>query len=471
MRARRTSIGFLLVVLALAVTSAALPTSAQDGVGNKDERDSQGIFKLEHLIFIVQENRSFDHYFGTFPDANGFPRNAAGKIDVCIPNPYLGHCSTPYHTHEPIQLGGRHNDVHSDIDIAGGKMNGFVRSLPNVPGRCWKQPKLPGCSRYVGPKLQPDVMSYMNHREIPNYWKLAKNFVLADRMFAPSDSWTLPAHLYLVSGWSARCTEPNNPMSCTSDAELKGPEFQYRYGEDPVYAWTDITDLLDEQHVSWAYYVDDQTCMDPPCGRPDTNQSGPVKNPLPGFTSVHENHSLGRIQFQRAYLKSAEAGTLPSVSWIVPGHHNSEHPKNGGAIKTGMAFVTRMVNAAMKSPNWDSTAIFVTWDDWGGFYDHVRPAFVDEPGGYGIRVPMITMSPYAKSGYIDSQILSFDAFLKLIEDRFLGSARLDPATMSRPDSRLLVRENVGILGDLAKEFDFNQPPRPPFVLDPTPFGH
>jgi phospholipase C len=313
-------------------------------------------------------------------------------------------------------------------------------------------------------------MSYMDQREIPNYWSLAKHFVLADRMFAPSDSWTLPSHLYLVSGWSAQCTDPHDPMSCSSDVELKSPQAQYHYGGEPTYAWTDITNLLDEHHVSWRYYVDDQTCMSPPCGRPITNQSGPVKNPLPGFTDVHEDGSMGNIMFHRQYLQSAAAGTLPSVSWIVPGHHNSEHPVGGGPIRTGMAFVTRMVNAAMQSPDWGSTAIFLTWDDWGGFYDHVPPAFVDQPGGYGIRVPMIMMSPYAKSGYIDSQTLSFDAFLKLIEDRFLGSERLDPTTMSRPDSRTLVRENVPILGDLANEFDFSQPPRRPLVLDPTPFG-
>ncbi len=469
MRYRHTSVGFFALVALLSAALATLPSPAQ--AGKHTAAAPQGIFKLNHLIFIVQENRSFDHYFGTFPGANGFPRDpVTGKINVCIPNPYLGHCSTPYHTDQPIQLGGRHNDIHSDLDIARGAMNGFISSLPDVTGKCWKAPRQPACAPFVGPQLQPDVMSYMDQREIPNYWKLAHQFVLADRMFAPSDSWTLPSHLYLVSAWSATCTDPNDPMSCASNVELKGPQYQYRYGEAPVYAWTDITNLLDEQHVSWGYYVDDDTCMTPPCTYPTTNQSGPVKNPLPGFTDVNQNGSLGNIQTHTQYLAAAAAGTLPSVSWIVPGHHNSEHPKGGGAIKTGMAFVTRMINAAMTSPDWNSTAIFLTWDDWGGFYDHVPPAFVDEPGGYGIRVPMIMMSPYAKTGYVDSQTLSFDAFLKLIEDRFLGSARLDPTTMSRPDSRLLVRENVSILGDLANEFDFTQPPRPPYVLDPTPFG-
>jgi phospholipase C len=123
----------------------------------------------------------------------------------------------------------------------------------------------------------------------------------------------------------------------------------------------------------------------------------------------------------------------------------------------------------MQGPDWESTAIFVTWDDWGGFYDHVKPPRVDE-NGYGIRVPAFMISPWAKRGMIDHQTLSFDAYLKLIEDRFLRGERLDPKTLSRPDSRPTVREEVGVLGDLRKEFDFSQEPLPPLVLDPSPKG-
>jgi phospholipase C len=131
--------------------------------------------------------------------------------------------------------------------------------------------------------------------------------------------------------------------------------------------------------------------------------------------------------------------------------------------------VTHLINAAMRGPDWETTAIFLTWDDWGGFYDHVLPTAVDEMG-YGLRVPGLLISAYAKTGYIDHQTLSFDAYLKLIEDRFLGGERLDPATLSRPDSRPFVREEESALGDLASEFDFTQAPRPPLLLDPTPFG-
>jgi phospholipase C len=288
-------------------------------------------------------------------------------------------------------------------------------------------------------------------------------------MFAPSDSWTLPSHLYMVSGWSAVCRNPQQASSCTSESWLRdGASQQYQYGEGPRYAWTDITYLLDKGGVTWGYYVDDNTCLAGGCGAlPSHGYTTSVKNPLPGFTDVVQAGDQGNIQFHGDFLTQAGAGTLPAVSWIVPGNSNSEHPVGGGSTGAGMAYVTRMINAAMTGPDWNSTAIFLTWDDWGGFYDHVRPPRVDA-GGYGIRVPLIVISPYANAGAIDSQTLSFDAFLKLIEDRFLDGQRLDPATDGRWDPRPTVRENVGILGDLTNDFDFAQAPGPPLVLDPTP---
>ena len=117
----------------------------------------------------------------------------------------------------------------------------------------------------------------------------------------------------------------------------------------------------------------------------------------------------------------------------------------------------------MQGPDWDSTAIFLTWDDWGGFYDHVAPPTVDQ-NGYGIRVPGIVISPYAKKAYIDHQTLSHDAYLKFIEDDFMSGQRIDPKTDGRADPRPTVRENVSVLGNLVSDFDFNQSPRPPMVL-------
>ncbi|GAC1666388.1 MAG: hypothetical protein PVS2B1_24990 [Candidatus Dormibacteraceae bacterium] len=143
----------------------------------------------------------------------------------------------------------------------------------------------------------------------------------------------------------------------------------------------------------------------------------------------------------------------------------SEHPPS--LVSAGQTYVTKIIDSIMRSKDWSSTAIFLSWDDWGGFYDHVVPPNVDQ-NGYGLRVPGIVISPYAKAGYIDHQTLSSDAYLKFIEDDFLDGRRLNPATDGRPDPRPGVRENAPQLGDITQAFDFNQSPRPPVLLDPHP---
>jgi phospholipase C len=149
----------------------------------------------------------------------------------------------------------------------------------------------------------------------------------------------------------------------------------------------------------------------------------------------------------------------------MPENAVSEHPP--AKISVGQAYVTGLINAVMQSPQWDSTAIFLAWDDWGGFYDHVVPPKIDQ-NGYGLRVPGLVISSYARQGIIDHQTLSFDAYLKFIEDIFLGGQRLDPATDGRPDPRPTVRENVALLGNLLNDFDFSQTPHKPLVLSINP---
>ncbi len=146
---------------------------------------------------------------------------------------------------------------------------------------------------------------------------------------------------------------------------------------------------------------------------------------------------------------------------LWPGNRYSEHPP--GWVSTGQAYVTGIVNAVMQSRYWDSTAVFLSWDDWGGFYDHVAPPSVNE-FGYGIRVPALLISAYARKGFIDHQTLSHDAYVKFIEDDFLQGERVDPKSDGRPDPRATVPENAPILGDLHRDFDFDQPPRKPLVL-------
>ena len=190
-----------------------------------------------------------------------------------------------------------------------------------------------------------------------------------------------------------------------------------------------------------------------------------VWNPLVGFTDVVQDGQQRDIRPARNFYQSAKAGTLPSVSWIVPTARVSEHPPE--LVSAGQSYVTGLVNAIEQSRDWKSTAIFLTWDDWGGFYDQVVPPAVDE-NGYGMRVPGIVISPYARRGFIDHQTLSFDAYNKFIEDDFLGRQRLNPRTDGRPDPRPDVRESNHLLGNLVRDFNFKQRPRRPVILSVCP---
>jgi phospholipase C len=202
------------------------------------------------------------------------------------------------------------------------------------------------------------------------------------------------------------------------------------------------------------------------CGKKPQNVGTPeIWNPLPDFVTVNDDGEIGNIRPAHDFFAAARSGHLPAVAWVVPNNHYSEHAP--ALVSDGQFWVTSLINAIMRGPNRKSTAIFLTWDDWGGFYDHVVPPTVDG-NGYGLRVPALVISPYARRGYVDHQTLSFDAYLKFIEDDFLGGERLDPRTDGRPDPRPSVRERARGLGDLRRDFDFSQHPRPPMLLPPRP---
>ena len=411
-----------------------------------------GIHKIKHVIIIFQENRSFDSYFGTYPGADGIPMQD-GIPTVCVPDPQTGQCVKPFVDHADVNGGGPHAAANSQADINGGKMNGFI-------GQAEKGRR--GCTHTTNPVCTnatvPDVMGYHTASDIPNYWAYANNFVLQDHMFESVASWSFPSHLFLVSAWSADCSNPANPMTCTGALMPKN-----RTAQNPTpFGWTDITYLLNRDHVTWACYLDGGSG-----GTFGGRSSGvpTIWNILPGFVDVHQDKQVGNIQNLSNYFLSARQGKLPAVSWIFPAPADSEHPP--ARVSVGQSYVTTLINAAMQSPDWQSTAIFLTWDDWGGFYDQVVPPAVDYLG-YGIRVPALVISPYAKQGYIDHQTLSFDAYLRFIEDDFLGGQALNPKTDGRPDGRTVVRETVPALGNLLSDFNFAQPARPPLVLNPHP---
>jgi len=468
----------------------------------------QGIHKIRHVVVIVQENRSFDSYFGTYPGADGIPA-ADGRFTVCVPDPRSYGCDGPFHDPSPVNGGGDHGTGAAAADINHGRMNGFVRESELARGR--------GCGG-LAPQCDPyapeDAMGYHDAREIPNYWAYANHFALNDHMFESDASWSLPSHLYLVSEWSARCAIKGDPASCRGDdelggfrpSEISGPKasavrrlrslrsclrvrvaasatgaalrcrnerarivanFNRKTARTHNYAWTDITYLMHKHRVSWGYFV--TPGGEPDCADGNVNCSPAaispgtpdIWNPLPSFTDVQRDHQLSNIQATSRFLADARAGTLPAVSWVTPDQAHSDHPPAN--IKSGQAYVTDLVNTVMKGPDWGSTAIFLIWDDWGGFYDHVRPPRADR-NGYGLRVPSLVISPYARSGFIDHGVLSFDSINAFIEDDFLHGERLNPRTDGRPDPRPDVRDALPSLTSLTADFNFGQAPKPPLIL-------
>ena len=430
-----------------------------------------GLHKIKHVVMIMQENRSFDDYFGTYPGADGLQ----GRMGTCLPKGNGG-CLAPWADHADVNGGGPHDRRAFYADVDGGRMDGFLKAAIVARGHC-ADPNNPACSNNNG----LDSMGYHTGSDIPNYWAYAKNFVLQDHMYEPNHDWSLPEHLWGVSEWAAVCKN-RQAASCTNfhgQKQMgKAPANGFvgngvvKLRKKPTYAWTDLTYLLHRAHVSWGYFVKQGTEPDcrsdaaVTCHKAYQSAVTPgIWNPLPNFVDVQQDHQVGNIAPTTTFLRDARTGHLPSVSWVIPSGQVSEHPP--GRVSAGQSYVTHLVNTIMKGPDWKSTAIFISWDDWGGFYDHVQPPTVDS-NGYGFRVPGLVLSPYARRGYLDHQSLSFDAYVKFVEDVFLHGERLDPATDGRPDRRPDVRENNPALGDLSYDFDFSQQPRPPMLLPEHP---
>jgi phospholipase C len=439
-----------------ACAAVLISCAAAAGAGSASAAAPEGIQKIQHVVMIMQENRSFDTYFGTYPGADGIPPG------VCVPE-HEGPCVQPFHNPNDKNWGGPHGHRAAVSDVNGGLMNGFLTTAYKPAAQCtsWSPrctcPTISDCTELVG---------YHDARELPNYWTYAKDFVLQDHMFESASAWSQPEHNFLVSGWAGWCPETNpDPFACAGSV-IKA---------SPTRNWTDLTYLLHRAGVSWRYYVYEGP--EPDCINDEaltcetviqTPQTPGSWNPLAGFVDVREDGQLENIvaidKLWTAVHETATCG-LPNVSWVTPNGTVSEHPP--ALLSSGQAYVTTIINAIMRSPCWPTTAIFLSWDDWGGYYDHVPPPPIDTLG-YGLRVPGLVISPYARAGYVDRQQLSHDAYLKFIEDDFLGGERLNPRTDGRPDPRVDVREEASGLGSLQSDFNFEQEPRGPVLLPTTP---
>jgi phospholipase C len=354
---------------------------------------------IEHFVVLMQENHSFDNYFGTYPGADGIPEQ------TCMPVRPRGreHCVRPF------RLGDRAApDLSSDerahrLQYAGGRMDGFV-----------------GAATLDRQRVERSVMAYYDDRDLPYYWAVAKEHVLFDRFFAASPGGSVPNHMYWVAG------RPGEPLP------------QGGYGDLPT-----IFDRLDERGVSWKFYVED---YDPRLnvqarGRADTSAQA-VRVPLLNYPRfVRDRESFNRIVDLEEYYEDLENGHLPQVAYIAPSG-SSEHPP--GRVQSGESLVRSLITALMRSESWDSSAFMWTYDNWGGWFDHVQP-----PAGYGFRVPALLVSPYARRGHVDGTRLDTTSILRFIEDNW--GLRSLAARDARANS-------------LLPAFDFSRAPRRPALV-------
>lgn len=425
-RQPRTWLGLALVValgLSAAVAGASpsaaadpasLPSSAGNSTTNLDEGTShQAQTPIQHFVFLMQENHSFDNYFGTRPGVDGIPDG------VCMPHLATESTSDPECV-EPFPVGDRgisdldHTEDAFIEQYAGGKMDGFVAANER---------------RGQDGSL---AMGYYDDKDLPYYWNIADEYVLFDRFFTSSKSGSVRNHMYAVAGHpGAKGKRESIPDT--------------GWGNIPT-----IFDRLQESGVSWKFYVQNYDPLINYRTREselDGDRAAQVIwVPLLAYARFLDDPELNsHIVDLDQFYDDAAAGTLPAVSYISPSG-NSEHPP--GSIRAGQRFVRGLIGALMRSEVWDSCAFMWTYDDWGGWYDHVAPPQVDR-FGYGFRAPALLVSPYARRGYVDSTTLDFTSVLKFIEENWT----LEP--LARRDARAATFMDV---------FDFTKPPRPAVVL-------
>ena len=352
---------------------------------------------IRHFITLLQENHTFDNYFGTYPGADGIPAGVCMPVSLDDPH---GKCIEPFH------LGGRpvldlsHSRLAFDMQYNAGKMNGFVVA-------------------HGGSDLP---MGYYDDNDLPYYWNLADEFVLFDRFFSSSGGGSVVNHVYWIAG---------SPGPKPDSIPPKGLDL-------PT-----IFDRLQAAGVSWKFYVQN---YDPTityrnlAGQGDRSSQviwAPVLS-IPRF--IDDPELASHIVDLDEYYKDLNQGTLPAVAYIVPSGA-SEHPP--GSLLSGQRFVQTLINALTRSTAWANSAFLLAYDDWGGWYDHVRPPQVDR-FGYGFRVPALLVSPFARHHHVDHTVLDFTSILRFIEDNWALPS---------------LKGRVATANSIAPAFDFSAPPR------------
>jgi phospholipase C len=410
-------IGRIFRTIAICILTCASPAWAQ-------QPPATGIQKIDHIVFLIKENHSFDNMFGAFPGVEGATsgKTSTGQTIPLYPAPDA----------YPHDIDHTWTGAHTAGN--GGQMNGF----DVIPGG--NGPLDPTMTDYPG-----EYLSYRQYTqsEIPNYYAYAQNFVLADQMFSSLDGPSFPNHLYTIAAQSGGAI--SNPLitnhwGCDAPAGTTVQVLDSSgniTNQFPCFDYNTLADELNAAGISWKYYAAKPS---------DFGYSWSIYNAINHIrnSSYWANNV---VDFEK-FVTDAKNGTLPAVTWLVTDLAHSEHPS--ASMCEGENSSVGQINAIMQGPDWATTAIFLTWDDFGGMYDHVKPPRDDEYG-LGPRVPLIVISPYAKQGYVSHTEYEFSSVLHFIENRFLLP------TMTKRDA------NANALMDA---FDFTQAPRAPMLLTP-----
>ncbi len=434
MKVRLLILGALLA-LGAASAAATLPDGAFGGRGaaRAGFAAPRGVARtpIQHVVFLMKENRSFDQYFGAFPGADGATVGTMsdGTVVPLLPTP------------EPLPQDISHQVSDWRVAYDGGRMDGFDREA--------------GAIVYDGVNI---AYTQLGRVQIPNYWAYASRFALGDHMFAPSKGPSFGNNLSAVAAQSGELSKGNGyratyslpnvgfqkkvlPWGCDSPPDSLVEMVDPGGGlstDFPCFTFKSLPVLLSQYGVSWRFY-----------GAPGDH--GFAHNALDALSSVRNDPTeWANVRPFAQFTQDVAAGALPAVSWIASSEN--EHPPRTACA--GENETVKLVNAIMQSPYWDSTAIFVFWDEWGGFYDHVPPPQVSSVS-YGFRVPLLVISPYTKTGgspdggYVSHSFYSFPSLLKFAETNWnLPSLGTNDAQAN----------------DMTDLFDFSAPERPKLVL-------
>src|SRR5579871_1387289 len=392
---------------------------------------------IQHIIMVMQENHVYDTFFGTYCqavgpycDVNGtgippgtcVPHNPANLSQGCQA-PYL---AAPGAVTAPVDLVHDWAPAHQAYD--NGSMDGF----------------------YYAENHQNSTFLYYNGAEIPTYWDIAEQYGIADNFFASALSYSTPNHWYLVAGASPP-QGVNQSLNRAAPGSTRLTPAEQNYLNQANTTPT-IANLLANTTVSWKYYdyalASYNQAINLPSGAGSQGSAFDFWNPFASQASSYSAAMTPHFAARSSFFTDAAAGTLPNVSWVIPSFNESDHPS--ASLDTGQAWIASIVNAVEASPDWNSSAIFVTWDDYGGYYDNVPPPPVDGIG-LSFRAPLLVISPYAREGYISHQFTYFESLLHFVEWRY-GL----PSLTSRDANAPLPLDY----------FDFNTTPRAPIHINP-----